>query len=131
MTIVASIASIHVKVSRITVFVFTESFFKLIIKSVALHVWYAKPKIPQNKWMPGLLLILRALYFILPWNKTTTQKRHHKELDQQRSPHPKTPTSKHKSQWTQNRYYSSRLPGSGTSHNFLERKCSHSITFLI
>ena len=62
---------------------------KLIIKSVALHVWYAKPKIPPNKWMPGLLLILMALYFILTWNKTTTQKRHHQELDQQRSPHPK------------------------------------------
>ena len=50
---------------RVTVFVYTEIVFKLIIKSFVPHVWYAKPKILQNKCMPGLLLVLGGFNFCL------------------------------------------------------------------
>ena len=58
---VALIVSIHENVSKIPTFVCTESLFKLSIKSFGLLVWNAKPKTLQNKWMPGLLLVLGAL----------------------------------------------------------------------
>ena len=58
---VALNVSIHENMSKIPTVVCTESLFKFIIKSFGLLIWYAKPKTLQNKWMPGLLLVLGAL----------------------------------------------------------------------